>query len=76
MLNKNYARYEKNQKGLYRKYPEKFLVIVDEKVKGSFDTLDEAYVFTSKEKLVGKCIIQQCEKSIQFFNFHGIYQLS
>jgi hypothetical protein len=33
MINKNYAWYEKNQKELYRKYPEKFLVITDEKVK-------------------------------------------
>lgn len=76
MLNQNYVRYEKNQKDLYKRFPDKFLVIVDESVKGGFDTLELAYEFASKEKLVGRCLIQECEKSIPFFNFHGIYQLS
>jgi|GEM_PF-1759191 hypothetical protein len=45
MIDKNFEWYQKNYQDLYKKYPEKFLIIANEKVERVFDTLDEAYVF-------------------------------
>ena len=49
MIDKNFEWYQKNYQDLYKKYPEKFLIIANEKVERVFDTLDEAYVFWAKE---------------------------
>jgi hypothetical protein len=45
MIDKNFEWYQENYQDLYKKYPEKFLIIANEKVERAFDTLDEAYVF-------------------------------
>ncbi len=76
MVDKDYAWYERNYKDLYKKYPEKFLVISSWEVKGVFETLDEAYVFWAKNIWLGNFLLQKCEKSLQKLNFHGIYQIT
>ena len=49
MIDKNFEWYQENYQDLYKNYPEKFLIIANEKVEGAFDTLDDAYVFGVKE---------------------------
>jgi hypothetical protein len=70
MLESNYKWYEKHQKELFQKYPNKFLIIVDEKVKGAFLTLEGAFDFATKEKVIGNCLLQQCLDHIEVLDFH------
>ena len=75
MVNRNYSRYEKNYQELYEKYPNKFLIISDEKVKGSFNTLEEAYFFWTKDIGLWKFLLQKCERDLRVLNFQWMYQI-
>lgn len=75
MIDKNFEWYQENYQDLYKKYPEKFLIIANEKVEGAFDTLDDAYVFGVKEIWLGNFLLQKCEDALKTLNFHGLYQI-
>lgn len=75
MIDKNFEWYQENYQDLYKKYPEKFLIIANEKVEGAFDILDEAYVFWAKEIWLGNFLLQKCENTLKTLNFHWLYQI-
>ena len=54
--------FQENQKKLYEKFPDKFLVIANEEVKGHYDTFSDAIENALKSMKAGEFIIQQCAK--------------
>lgn len=60
MLEKEFKYYLDHQKELVKKYNNKYIVIVDEKVVGSYDTQVEAFDASSKDYKVGAFLIQLC----------------
>lgn len=61
MLEKEFQYFKENQKDLYQKYPDKFLVIQGQKVVIVADTMDQAYTqaINGGYKL-GEFLIQEC----------------
>lgn len=61
MLEKEFQYFKENQKDLYQKYPDKFLVIQGQKVVIVADTMDQAYTqaIDGGYKL-GEFLIQEC----------------
>lgn len=62
MCMKNYDYYTQNFDELYEKFQNKFVVIKDCKVIGTYDTLDDAISTTSKKEELGTFIVQHCIK--------------
>ncbi len=63
-LNKEFKYFLANRIGLFKQYPDKFLLIQGESVKGSFDTFDKAIDWaTSNNFVLGEFLIQQCTES-------------
>lgn len=60
MLEKEFKFFTDNQDLLYGKYPNKFLVIVGDKVEKYFNEHMDAYNFGSKTFGVGNFLIQHC----------------
>ena len=60
MLEKEFNYYQTHQKDLFEKYGHKYLVIVGEKVVGSYDSEIEAYEETKKDRELGTFLIQLC----------------
>lgn len=60
MLEQEFKYYLDNQEELVKKYDNKFLVIKDSKVIGSYDTKDDAYFETKKVHELGTFLIQFC----------------
>ena len=61
-LEKEFKYYLDNQDELVQKYDGKSLVIIGEKVVGSYDTNEEAYFESKKKYKLGTFLIQFCEK--------------
>jgi hypothetical protein len=59
----DYQYFLKNRDKLYEEYPDKFLVIKDEKVIGNYDDQVEAYTETTKIHKPGTFIIQNSSPS-------------
>lgn len=72
-LEKEFEYYIANQEELVKTYNNKFLVIKDQKVVGSFDTSSEAYASGSEKFEVGSFLIQFCSagKSSYTQTFHS-----
>ena len=63
MLEKEYSYYKDHQAELVSKYPDKYLIIKDERVINSFDTLADAIDFANVNGLVeGEYLLQLCAK--------------
>lgn len=60
-LQKELEYFIENQEELVREYPDKVLVIKDQRVVGSYDTKIEAYLEARKEYTPGTFMIQPCE---------------
>ncbi len=73
IMDKNYTWYLAHRKELYKKYPEKFLVIANEKVEWCFDTLDEAYSFWISKFTLWYFLLQKCESNIPVLNLYWVY---
>ena len=61
MLEKEFKYYLDNQDQLVKEFKGKFLVIIDQKVIGAYDTQAEAYNETQKTHAVGTFLIQLCD---------------
>jgi hypothetical protein len=61
MLEKEFEFYKKNQTSLVEQYQGKYLVIVEEKVEGAFDTEIEAYTDGVKRFGLGKFLLHLCQ---------------
>lgn len=59
MLEKEFKYYLEHQEELVREYEGKFIVIVDDNIKGVFDSEIEAYQSGKLEYGLGKFLIQQ-----------------
>jgi len=60
MIEKEFNWFLENQEELVKKYNGKILVIVDQEVKGAFDTDPEAYGFATKNFDYGSFLLQEC----------------
>lgn len=60
MLDKEFRYYLDNQNDLVKKYKGKFIVIINEKVVGSYDSHGEAYETAIKSYELGSFLIQHC----------------
>jgi len=60
MLKKEFQYFLDNQSDLVDKYNNKFIVIKDQKVIGSYDSHSEAYSRTSETEEIGTFLIQHC----------------
>lgn len=60
MLEKEFQYFREHQDELVVKYNGKFIAIVDDQVKGVFDTELEAYLEMKKNHEVGTFLIQHC----------------
>jgi hypothetical protein len=72
MLEKEYEFYIKNKDKFLKKYKNKFLVIIGEKICGVFDTKEEALAKTAREYELGTFLLQQVtdndSETIQRYN--------
>jgi hypothetical protein len=62
MLEKEFEYYLANQGKLLKKYNNRYLVIVGERVVGDYDTHDDAYFLSQKKHKLGTFLIQKCTK--------------
>ena len=61
MLEKEYKYYKDHQNELVSRYPDKYLIIKDQKVIAVFDTLAEAIDFANANGLIeGEYLLQLC----------------
>lgn len=63
-LNINYEYYLANHDQLCEKYLNKFIIIKDKNVCGSYDTFEEAIEEAQKMYKLGTFIIQECTKDV------------
>ena len=81
-IKKNYTYFRKHLPELMQDYYNKYIVIKDCKVIGSYDTFANAYHETLKKESLGAFIIQHCvsleDSTMHFANsnvsFNGYYQ--
>ncbi len=73
MLEKEFQFYRAHQSELVEKYNGKFLVIVCEKVVGSYDTELEAYSEAKKRHKLGTFLVQHCSAGKESYTqtFHS-----
>lgn len=71
-LDKEYQYFKDNRQELLKKHKNKFLVIQNEKIVGSYNTELEAYQESVKKFELGTFLLQQCveEKSEEKAIFH------
>ena len=69
--NIDYKWFLDNQEELFKKYPDKFLIISECNVLGAFDTFEKAMEEALKHKKAGEFLIQKCMQDsspIQYYN--------
>ena len=73
MMEKEFKYFLDNKKELSKKYNNKFIVIKNEKVIGSYNNEEEAYSETKKEHELGTFLIQKCstEEAAYIQTFHS-----
>ena len=73
MLEKEIQYYLDNQKELVKKYNNKFIVLKDKKIIGSYDSHVEAYNKTLETEELGTFLIQHCLSGNQGYTqtFHS-----
>ena len=65
LLKKEFDFYVKNHDELIKKYLNKFIVIKEQKIVGSYETLEEAVSEATKKYELGTFIIQKCNKDLE-----------
>lgn len=60
MIDVNYKYFKDHFDELYPKYSEKYIVIKNEQVIGSYNSFDDAFNETTKTEAVGSFLIQYC----------------
>ncbi len=60
MLEKEFQYYIDHQEELVKKYNEKFIVIIDDKVVGIFNTFRDAHEESINKYKLGTFLIQEC----------------
>lgn len=68
-IEENYEYYTKHHEELVKKYKNKFLIIKDKEVFGTYETLEEAIKY-AKDFEAGTYIIQQCTQKDDTQVFH------
>ncbi len=76
MLEKEYQYFVNNKEALFQRYPNKFIILVGEEVKGAFDTLEEAYESAVNNYEAGSFLIDQCTGKIVTQVFHSRVRFS
>lgn len=73
MLEKEFKYFRDNQKELFAKYPNRFLVIRNESVVGDFDSFEEALAYATPLYDVGTFLIQKCTAGAESYTqtFHS-----
>jgi len=76
-LDKEYQFFEKNRKNLIKQYPDKFVIVKNQKIAGVYNTEESAYQHAIKSHKLGTFLIQQCikekEEKIAVFNSRVIF---
>lgn len=76
MIDKNYEYFISHFDELYSEYPEKYIVIKNENVIGSYDSFDEAFDKTTQTEIIGSFLIQLCssnnERNINHFYSNNV----
>jgi len=75
MADKNYEYFISNFDALYKKYKDKFVVIKNSTIIGSYNTFEDAYDASIKIEELGTFLIQHCSKtkdSIAFFSSNNV----
>lgn len=68
-IDKNYNYYLANQEEIDKKYKNKYIIIENEKIFGSYNTLPDA-IQAAKVLKAGTYIIQQCVRKNNTQTFH------
>jgi len=63
MLDKEYKYYESHKEELIQKYAGKFIVIVESKIVGDFDSREEALTQSVKKFKIGTFLIQEIKSN-------------
>jgi len=63
MLDKEYKYYESHKEELIQKYAGKFIVIVESKIVGDFDSREEALTQSVKKLKIGTFLIQEIKSN-------------
>jgi hypothetical protein len=73
MLEKEFSYYLANQGELVKKYNNRFLVIVGERVVGDYDTHEQALFQSQKKYKRGTFLIQECTEGEEAYTatFHS-----
>ena len=60
MLDREFSFYLEHQSELLKKYNNRFLVIIDEKIVGDYDTHEQALFQSMNKHKLGTFLIQEC----------------
>ena len=73
MLDKEFRYYLDNQSELVRKYNDRFIVIIGNKVVGDFDDFEQALFLSAKKYKPGTFLIQECTEGEEAYTetFHS-----
>ncbi len=76
MLEKEYKFYQDNKEYLLKKYLNRYLIIIDNKVVDDFASYEEALYKTQEKYELGTFLIQKCssEDIIQIFHSRIIFK--
>jgi len=64
-IKENYDYFERNFDELYKKYPDKYLVIKDQNVDKTFDSFDQAADYGIRAFGLGNFSVQQCTPKVK-----------
>lgn len=74
IADKNFEYFKKHHDDLFSKYPNRYLLISDEDIKGDFNSFEDALVYASNNNFeLGKYIIQYCSEGTEGYTqrFHS-----
>jgi hypothetical protein len=73
MLDKEFKYYLDNQSELLKKYKDRIIVIVGDKVVGDYDTFDQALFKSAEQYKLGTFLIQECTEGEEAYTqtFHS-----
>lgn len=64
--------FQTNLKSLYQEYPEKYIIVSDQTVRGCADTFDNALELALKTMKAGDFIIQQCTNNENVCHYYNM----
>lgn len=72
MLEKEYSVFQEHKDDLFKKFPDKYVIIHNEDITGPFDTLETAIQDAQKKYQVGDFLVQKCsEENHLIERFHS-----